>query len=235
MSLGARSDPKLEQIRAPALGKRELAQVEKYDYPQKLAAWQKFFWEMGLVRKQSQIQDRNRSLHRPDAGRPWGPGVIHPSLFQLCVCGHQKRDHIFNMDSCIPGYMCENGCKTFIANAPRIVTDKEVQAIVDWDPDLHDGVGPRSATEVTELYPLPFSNEVLGKIMGLDTPSDDQVRDRMERAQQDWRDGIPKINVCDHIEMAALIREFVRENDEWEGTVVCRNCGLNMRRGDLDA
>ena len=115
--------------------------------------------------------------------------------------------------------------------------EERAKAIEDWKHAIEDRLltnGPRSATEAAELLPHPITEADLKKIMDWESPSAERLRDWIQQAQDDLRAGIPKINVCDHIEMEAMIRKFVRRNDEWEGTVVCRNCGLNMKRGDVE-
>ncbi len=35
---------------------------------------------------------------------------------------------------------------------------------------------------------------------------------------------------CNHAEMAMMMQQAILDDPSWDGIVVCRNCGLNMRR-----
>ncbi len=84
-----------------------------------------------------------------------------------------------------------------------------------------------------ELLPHPITEADLQKIMDWDPPPVQVIASWIKKAQDDLLAGIPNINVCDHIEMKAQIRKALFIDEFWDGTVVCRNCGLNMRRSDV--
>ncbi len=102
-------------------------------------------------------------------------------------------------------------------------TDAEAReaAIEAWKRTGEDRAitsGPRSATEAMELRPRPITEEDFQKLLDWDPDLE-----KAERAM-----------TCDHPGMEKLIKQAVLKNRAWEGIVICRSCGLNMRREDVE-
>lgn len=117
--------------------------------------------------------------------------MIHPSLFQLCVCGHQRRDHIQHEWDCRPGFVCNHDCAQFVAPASP---EEREKAIEDWKrvSEEHPISGPRSATEATELLPHPITEADFQKLLDWDPPTDKEVRDWINKSYEDLMDGLDK-------------------------------------------
>lgn len=47
---------------------------------------------------------------------------------EICMCGHQRCDHIYEMDACRPGYKCEVNCQEFTPRASNGLTKGQASA-----------------------------------------------------------------------------------------------------------
>lgn len=39
-------------------------------------------------------------------------------IHELCKCGHENKDHIYNEGACRPGFLCEAKCEKFESKIP---------------------------------------------------------------------------------------------------------------------
>lgn len=48
-----------------------------------------------------------------------------------CVCGHEKRQHIYEEGACRPGFRCKEACRRFRPVAPKRAGQKALVAEVE--------------------------------------------------------------------------------------------------------
>lgn len=85
--------------------------------------------------------------------------MIHPTLFRLCVCGHQKRDHIYHEGACRPGFECVQRCDKFETSAKHRFRSENASRFAKMSEADIDKWVEELAVTIRPDYPKPLKKQ----------------------------------------------------------------------------